>query len=82
MHSLSTVREHLVERLQTNVWKQVLRIIWKQNRSNAKNKNMLNSLAAVIHKGNVIRPAKEERLCTPALMNNFFLIFKVKLFIV
>jgi len=37
-------------------------IVWKQHRSNAKNKNILNSLAAVIHK-NECNP------CSPALVN-------------
>ena len=37
------------ELCQVNVWKRARLGVWKQSRNNAKDKNMLNSLAAVIH---------------------------------
>jgi len=39
--------------------------------NNRKNKNILNSLEAVIHKNNVMRPAIAKRLCTLVISKHY-----------
>jgi len=46
-------------------WKQARLSVWKQNRSNTNNKNILNSLVAIIHKNKCNTPAMVKRLWRP-----------------
>jgi len=48
-----------------HVWKLASLSVWKQNRSNAKNKNILNLLAAVIRKNKRNAASNSEKIVHP-----------------
>ena len=65
-NSLSSARGYLAKR-QSNGRVGARLTVWKQNKSNSKNKCISNSLAAVIHKNKRNAAINRKKLCTPGL---------------